>query len=106
MSCALSQRMLKHTTHLTLSVALLSLAALSALAQETAGSIEGTITHGSGARLPGAVVKVEGNAFNRTATTNSEGFYRVLQIPPGIYKVSVSAASFSPAVSEGLSVLL
>ena len=100
------QCMLNRTLYLSLCIALLLFAASFVLAQETAGSIEGTVTDASGARVPGAVVKVEGNAFNRTATTNSEGFYRVLQIPPGIYKVSVSAASFSPSVSEGLSVLL
>lgn len=100
------QCMLRHTLYLVFCVALLSLAALPALAQETAGSIEGTITDASGARVPGVVVKIEGSAFVRTATTNSEGFYRMLQVPPGTYKVSASASAFSPAVAEGVSVLL
>lgn len=77
-----------------------------AAAQETAGSISGTVSDASGARLPGAVIKVEGAAFTRTATTDSDGFYRMLQVPPGIYKVSVSVDRFSPATIEAVSVAL
>jgi len=98
--------MLKRIAHLIFCIALFLMIASFALAQETAGSVEGTITDVSGGRVPGAVVRVEGSAFNRTAMSNSEGFYRVLQVPPGIYKVSVSATSFSPAITEGLTVLL
>lgn len=79
---------------------------ISSLAQETAGSIEGTVSDTSGARIPGATVKVEGSAFTRTATTNSDGFYRMLQVPPGIYKLSVTADKFASATVESVSVVL
>ena len=82
------------------SLALALLLAPPGLAQETTGSIEGTVSDASGARVPSAMVKIEGEGFNRTTTTNSDGFYRMLQVPPGLYKVSVAAASFSTAVAE------
>jgi hypothetical protein len=74
--------------------------------QETTGSIEGIVSDSSGARVPGATVKIEGVGFVRSVTTNSDGFFRALQIPPGVYKVSVASANFSPAVAEGVNVLL
>ncbi|MFN0121695.1 MAG: carboxypeptidase regulatory-like domain-containing protein [Blastocatellia bacterium] len=74
--------------------------------QETTGNIEGTISDASGARVPGAVVKIEGAAFMRSVTANGEGFYRVLQVPPGLYKVTASAANFSSSVAENVAVAL
>jgi len=77
-----------------------------AFAQETTGSIEGTVSDISGARIPGATVKVEGAAFTRTATTNSDGFYRMLQVPPGVYKLTVVADKFSSSTVEAVNVVL
>ncbi len=92
---------------LMLCAILISLFAVaSAFGQETSGSVEGTVSDASGARVPGATVKIEGAAFTRSATTNNDGFYRVLQIPPGIYKVSVNASNFSSATAEAVTVLL
>jgi hypothetical protein len=73
---------------------------------ETTGTIEGTITDATGAVVAGASVKVEGNAFNRSATTDDKGYYRLTQVPPGIYKVTVSAPSFSQVQNESLAVAL
>ena len=80
--------------------------ALPVLAQETTGNIEGTVSDATGARLPNASVKVEGAAFSRTVTANGEGFYRVLQVPPGTYKITVSASNFSSAIAESVTVVL
>lgn len=77
-----------------------------AFAQETTGTIQGTISDSAGARIPGATVKAEGAAFTRTATTNSDGFYRMLQVPPGAYKITVSANNFSSGTAEGVQVVL
>lgn len=76
------------------------------MAQETTGSIEGTVSDISGARIPGATVKVEGSAFSRTTTANSDGFYRMLQVPPGVYKITVQAEKFSSATVEAVAVVL
>ena len=89
-----------------LCVLLLSFLASFALAQETTGNIEGTVSDATGARIPNATVKVEGAAFSRTTTAGSDGFFRVLQVPPGIYKVTASANNFSSAVAESVSVVL
>src|SRR5687768_6622603 len=74
--------------------------------QETTGSIEGTVSDQQGARVTGAILKIEGNAFTRTEKVADDGFFRVLQIPPGTYKVSVTASNFSPWISEDVKVVL
>jgi hypothetical protein len=82
------------------------LLSLVSFAQETSGNIEGTVSDASGARVPGASVKVEGSAFTRTATANNDGFFRILQVPPGVYKVTASASNFSGSIAEDVSVIL
>lgn len=87
-------------------VALMVLAAPNTSAQETAGTLSGTVSDVSGARVPGATIKVEGFNYVRTTTTNSDGFFRVLQVPPGIYKVVITANNFSTATVEGVEIEL
>ncbi|HEY0005347.1 MAG TPA: TonB-dependent receptor [Pyrinomonadaceae bacterium] len=77
-----------------------------AFGQETTGSIEGTVTDAQGARIAGATVLVEGPAFNRTTTTDSEGHYRVPQVPPGRYTVTTSASNFASTKQENVQVEL
>lgn len=101
----LAKRMLSMFS-LLLGAVLLVTSASFAFAQETTGSLEGTVADASGARIPGATVKVEGQAFTRTATTNSDGFFRMLQVPPGSYKVTVSANNFSGAAADQVVVVL
>ena len=74
----------------------LSLFAMSALAQtSTTGSIEGTVTDVNGAAVPGVTVTVTSPNLIRpqSATTNDEGNYRILNLPPGRYNVTVEATS-------------
>ncbi|HST52964.1 MAG TPA: TonB-dependent receptor [Pyrinomonadaceae bacterium] len=73
----------------------LSLFAVGASAQtNTTGSIEGTVTDVNGAAVPGVTVTVSGPNLIRpqTATSNDEGIYRIPNIPPGTYTVTVEAA--------------
>ncbi len=84
-----------------------------AMAQETTGSIEGTITDPVGAVVPGVEVVIESRAigttvgFRRTATTDRNGFFRVQQIPPGTYTVATAAtAGFGTATTNEVQVLL
>src|SRR6266540_1659856 len=67
------------------------------LAQETTGSIEGTVTDPSGAAVPHASVEISGSTLvrPRTATTDSSGYYNFSQLPPGSYEVNVKAPGFS-----------
>jgi hypothetical protein len=84
---------------------ILGLASFS-FAQERFGTIEGTVKDAAGAVIPGATVKVEGNAFNRTATANEEGFFRVVAVPPGEYTVTASSNSFSASQPTTATIVL
>jgi outer membrane receptor protein involved in Fe transport len=59
----------------------------------TTGSIEGTVTDSTGAAVPGVAVKVTSpNLISaQTATTDDGGRYRILNLPPGRYAVTVEA---------------
>jgi len=68
-----------------------------AFGQETVGSIEITTKDAAGALVPGVAVTVtsgEGTAgFRRTVTTDSAGFVRIPQVPPGSYNISAAATA-------------
>src|SRR5919112_751207 len=72
----------------------LSLFAVSASAQtSTTGSIEGSVTDVNGAAVPGVTVtatRTGGRA--QTTVSNDEGVYRLPQLEPGRYVVTVEAA--------------
>ena len=57
------------------------------------GSIEGTVTDQTGAAVPGIAVKVSSaNLISaQTATTDESGRYRILNLPPGRYTVTIEA---------------
>lgn len=66
----------------------------SAFAQtSTTGSIEGTVTDTTGAAVPGITIRVTSpNLISaQTATTDESGRYRIHNLPPGRYAVSVEA---------------
>ena len=91
-----------------MAVFVLSLASI-ALGQETAGSIEGTVSDAQGGRVPNVTVTVTGitQGFNRSGTTDAQGFYRFQQVPPGTYKVDFGGASgFGEATREDIQVNL
>lgn len=69
---------------------------LTAFAQETTGGLQGTVKDPSGAVIPGASITLTGvtAGFNRTISTDQTGFFRVQQMPPGDYTVSVTATGF------------
>src|SRR5437867_1133017 len=92
-------------------VATLSLAlfATSAMAQSTTtGSIEGTVTDPNGAAVKGATVTATSpNLITpQTATTNDEGRYQILSLPPGPYKVSIAASGFGKFERDNIAVNL
>lgn len=88
-------------------------------AQERGGGIEGTVKDPNGAVVPNAQVTITGAdstngarrdagvGFTRTITTNENGFFRVLEVPPGIYTVAVAAVSgFSQTTLNNVEVVL
>src|SRR5215218_1728535 len=75
-------------------------------AQESRGSLTGTVTDPNGAALPGATVEirnVETNVAN-TATTNEEGNYTFPLLNPGRYTLTVKAQGFSGTSRENIEI--
>ncbi len=73
-----------------------------AQSQITTGQIQGEIKDSTGAVVPGVNVEVRNLETNlvRTATTNDDGRYVILALPPGNYRVSASKSGFSTPVIE------
>ena len=67
-----------------------------ASAQIITGQISGTVKDASGAALPGVRVTVsdQQTSLQRTATSDSDGFYLVTNLPPGSYRVRVEHSGF------------
>jgi hypothetical protein len=62
----------------------------------TTGDIAGVVSDSSGALVPGATVDVTSLATGatRAVKTSSGGDYRVSQLPPGAYSITVAAPTF------------
>ena len=73
-------------------------------AQQITGSVTGTVTDPGGAAVSGASVKLTntGTDATQTATTDAEGNFRFLLLPPGNYSVQVSAPGFKSYVRAGI----
>lgn len=93
-------------TKIGLFLALSTLFAISALAQtqSAAADLTGTITDPTGAVVAGATVRVRSVAtgIGRTATTDAQGNYQFIGLPPGDYEVSAEAATFKKSVVSGV----
>ena len=72
------------------------------LSQSSTGSISGTVVDQNNAVISGATVTAKNTAtgFVRTATTNSTGLYRLVDIPTGRYDVTIDAPNFSRYVQN------
>ena len=79
----------------------LALTTLPAIAE--GGSIHGTVTDPLGAVVSGAQVELlrQGKPVSAT-TTDSEGKYRFLPLPPGRYQVRTAAPSFATQQSDAI----
>src|SRR5207248_6293554 len=76
---------------LCLCLAFLTLNAF-AQSEATTGNIEGRVLDPNGAVIPNATITAKNDAtgLEKTATTDSEGNYRIILLPPGSYTVSVT----------------
>lgn len=75
-------------------------------AQTTYGLIEGRVTDVTGAALPGASITVTHMAtgFVRIVVTNELGLYRVLNLHPAEYDVTVERSGFATVTYESVKV--
>jgi hypothetical protein len=64
---------------------------------QTTGDIVGRVTDEQGGVLPGVTVEASGPAFQgvRTNVTDASGTYRLVLLPPGVYKVTASLQGFA-----------
>lgn len=80
-----------------------------AFAQEVRGEIQGTVRDPQGAVIPSVTITITGTGvgFTRVATTDEQGFYRMREIPPGIFTVAVApTAGFAGQTKENVRVLI
>ena len=75
---------------------------LSVHAQNSNASFRGFVQDSSGARIPHATVAVRAavSVFEREATTNDRGEFRLDDLPPGDYHLIVSAPGFAEAHAD------
>src|ERR1700743_1665812 len=69
------------------------------------GSITGTVVDPSGAAIPGAKVQVTDQAtgnLTREAGADAGGTFRALNLPPGTYRIKVSAPGMEELVRDGV----
>ena len=76
-------------------------------AQNTTGSLSGTVHDAAGATVPGAKVTLTGesNGFIRTIKTNKEGFFNYPDITPATFTLKVEAAGFKTYSKTGLEIV-
>ena len=79
-------------------------------AQKITGDISGTVQDTTGATVKDTKISATNAATGetRSATTSDSGFYRILELPPGNYKVTATAPGFKTSgrdVQVGLSLV-
>src|SRR5215471_13968 len=95
-------------------VLLLCLAVLSCVsavmsqAQSNAADLQGTVRDQNGAVVANASVTARNAATNtsREATTNDDGYYKIINLPPGDYELTVKASSYKTAVIPSVKVTI
>ena len=73
-------------------------------AQTGLGGLRGYVRDSQGGALPGVTVTATAPESIRptVGVTNEEGYYRLINLPPGTYKVTAELTGFSPFTREGI----
>lgn len=100
-------RTFRLSTPLVFSILLLLLT-VSVLAQDFRATVTGRVTDANRAAIPNAQISVKNIGTNEvsTATTNSEGNYRVPFLRPGAYSITVEASGFKKATRENIELVI
>ncbi|MGB0023833.1 MAG: carboxypeptidase-like regulatory domain-containing protein, partial [Candidatus Sulfotelmatobacter sp.] len=71
-------------------------------AQNPRGSLRGTVQDASGARISSAkiVAQLSGSSVKREATSEDRGEFRLDDLLPGNYRITVGATAFAPAEAD------
>ena len=79
---------------------------LAAQTDVTTSRVSGTVKDTGGGVLPGATVeaKSETTGLLATAVTRTDGFYQVINLPPGSYTLTASISGFRPSTRESVRV--
>ncbi|WP_263354573.1 TonB-dependent receptor [Acidicapsa acidisoli] len=77
-----------------------------AFAQQTLGSINGTVLDTSGASVPDATISVTNSQIDltRTARSQANGFFQIFNLPIGTYKVTITHDGFDTTDLSGVTV--
>jgi len=77
-------------------------------AQERFGGVTGTVTDSSGAAVPGATVTVTNKETGamKVVVSGGDGTYRVPDLDPGRYQISIELQGFQKVIVDDLIVLL
>jgi len=96
---------LRTASLLAIAAALLAcVAGMDLAAQTTTGIILGTVTDPSGAAVPEATIRItnEGTAVNQVTMSDSQGRYRVPDLPIGQYDVQTGKMGFETVIHKGI----
>ncbi|MGH9385365.1 MAG: carboxypeptidase regulatory-like domain-containing protein [Vicinamibacterales bacterium] len=88
--------------------AALLLVAAPTFAQDFRGRINGEVTDNTGAILPGVTVTATSPALiqPQVQVTASDGSYRFIALPPGVYELNFELAGFQSVKREGIRVVI
>jgi hypothetical protein len=78
--------------------------ATSSVAQTSLGGLRGFVHDAQGGALPGVTVTATAPEAIRptVVVTNEEGYYRLINLPPGTYKIHAELTGFAPFAREGV----
>jgi Carboxypeptidase regulatory-like domain len=87
-----------------IALAFLALAVSSAFAQNTSGSLTGTVVDPSGAVVVGADITLTNEASRdiRRTKSNADGYFTFAAVPPSTYSVSIETPGFSKYEQKGI----
>jgi Carboxypeptidase regulatory-like domain/TonB-dependent Receptor Plug Domain len=97
-----------HVLRWAIALLAIALAAAPVLAQygSSTGGIQGRVTDEQGGVLPGVQVTLKGPGAPRTAYTDARGEFRVANLDPGTYTITLTLAGFQTVNRENVTVNL